>query len=270
MRQTGEFGSMSSTATGSRQIGLAVSSWSHRGHSIAGMSVSYALDDHVATITFDDGKANAYSHDVLVELASALDRAEADPEARSVLIAGRPGRFSAGFDLQEMTASDESMRTLVAAGGRFMARLLLEPLPVVAACTGHALAAGALVLLAADHRVGIAGDWKVGLNEVAIGMRLPIWAVELARYRMPPSAFDHIILGEIGGPDEARAAGFLDRVVAPEEIMAEAMSDAVKLAGLRRGAVEGTKRHARRQTALRMLDGIEEDLASLTGPQTTG
>ncbi len=231
------------------------------------MTVSYALDQHVAIITFDDGKANVYSHNVLVQLASALDRAQADPDARSVLIAGRPGRFSAGFDLQEMTSSLEGMRSLVAAGGRFMARLLLEPLPVVAACTGHALAAGALVLLAADHRVGTAGDWKIGLNEVAIGMRLPVWAVELARYRMPPSAFDRIILGAIGGPDEARGAGFLDQVVAPEDIMAEAMAAAVKLAQLRRGAVYGTKSKARAETARRMLDGMDEDLASLNGPE---
>ncbi len=230
------------------------------------MTVSYALEQQVAIITFDDGKANVYSHNVLVQLASALDRAQADPEARSVLIVGRPGRFSAGFDLQEMTASLESMRSLVAAGGRFMARLLLEPLPVVAACTGHALAAGALVLLAADHRVGTAGEWKIGLNEVAIGMRLPVWAVELARYRMPPSAFDRIILGEIGGPDEARVAGFLDQVVAPEDMVAEAMAAAVKLAQLRRSAVYGTKRKARAETARRMLDGMDEDLASLSGP----
>jgi enoyl-CoA hydratase len=231
------------------------------------MSVSYALDQHVAIITFDDGKANVYSHNVLVQLASALDRAQADPQARSVLIAGRPGRFSAGFDLQEMTSSLESMRSLVAAGGRFMARLLLEPLPVVAACTGHALAAGALVLLAADLRIGIAGDWKIGLNEVAIGMRVPVWAVELARYRMPPAAFDRIILGAIGGPDEARGAGFLDQVVAPEVIMAEAMGAAVKLAQLRREAVYGTKSKARAETARRMLDGMDEDLASLNGPE---
>jgi enoyl-CoA hydratase len=232
------------------------------------MPVSYALDQQVAIITFDDGKANVYSRDALAELTSALDRADADPEARSVLIVGRPGRFSAGFDLQEMTASLESMRSLVAAGGRFMARLLLEPLPVVTACTGHALAAGALALLAADHRVGAAGDWKIGLNEVAIGMRLPVWAIELARYRMPPSAFDRIILGQIGGPDEARAAGFLDRVVAPEELMAEAMAVAVNLAQLKRAAVGGTKSKARGEIARRMLEGMDEDLASLTGPET--
>jgi enoyl-CoA hydratase len=231
------------------------------------VSVTYDLRDHVATITFDDGKANVYTHEVLDEMHRALDQARADPaEARAVLIVGRPGRFSAGFDLATMTASPDAMRALVADGARFVARLLLEPIPVVAACTGHALAAGALVLLAADHRIGIAGDWRIGLNEVAIGMALPVWAVELARYRMPAGQFDRILLGEIGGPDEACAAGFLDRVVAPDDLRSEATANATRLAALRTGAVAGTKERARTELARRMLEGLDDDLAALSPP----
>ena len=229
------------------------------------MSVTYALEDHVATITFDDGKANVYTHDVLDRLGEALDRAQTD-EAGAVLLVGRPGRFSAGFDLATMTASPEGMRELVAAGGRFVARLLLEPRPVVAACSGHALAAGALVLLAADHRVGAAGDWRIGLNEVAIGMALPVWAVELARYRMPAGQFDRIVLGEIGGPDEACAADFLDEVVAPDDLLVAATAIAARLANLRGGAVAATKTRARGEVARRMLAGMDEDLAGLSAP----
>jgi len=231
------------------------------------MPVTYNLQEHVAVVSFDDGKANVYSHEVLEALAAALNRAEADPQARAVLLVGRPGRFSAGFDLATMTAGPESMRSLVAAGGRFVAKLLLEPLPVVAACTGHALAAGALVLLAADHRIGAAGEWKIGLNEVAIGMPLPTWAVELARYRMPPSEFDRIVLGQTGGPEEARTAGFLDRVVAPDELLAEATAAASHLAELKGGAVAGTKTRARAEVADRMLTGMDEDLASISVPE---
>jgi enoyl-CoA hydratase len=232
------------------------------------VSVSYAIQDHVATITFDDGKANVYTHEVLEQLHRALDQARADPaETGAVLLVGRPGRFSAGFDLATMTASPDAMRALVADGARFVARLLLEPLPVVAACSGHALAAGALVLLAADHRVGMAGDWRIGLNEVAIGMALPVWAVELARYRMPAGQFDRILLGEIGGPDEACAAGFLDRVVAPDDLLSEATATATRLAALRTGAVAGTKERARGELARRMLEGLDDDLAALSPPE---
>jgi enoyl-CoA hydratase len=232
------------------------------------VSISYGIEDHVAIISFDDGKANVFTHEVLDQLGEALDRAETDPaEARAVLLAGRPGRFSAGFDLATMTASPDSMRKLVSAGGRFVARLLLEPLPVIAACTGHALAAGALVLLAADQRLGVAGDWKIGLNEVAIGMALPVWAVELARYRMPAGQFDRILLGETGGPDEAITAGFLDRVVAPDALMAEATATASRLAALRTGAVAGTKTRARAEVVRRMLEGMDADLAALSPPE---
>jgi enoyl-CoA hydratase len=232
------------------------------------MSVTYSVQGHVAVVTFDDGKANVYSHEVLDALSAALDQAEADTEIGAILFAGRPGRFSAGFDLSTMTASPDSMRDLVAAGGRFVAKLLLEPLPVVAACTGHALAAGALVLLAADHRIGALGDWKIGLNEVAIGMPLPTWAVELARYRMPPSEFDHIVLGLTGGPEAAMVAGFLDQIVAADALMAEATAAAGRLAELRRGAVAGTKTRARAAVARRMLVDMDQDLAAISVPVT--
>jgi enoyl-CoA hydratase len=234
------------------------------------MTVTYKLDEHVAVITFDDGKANVFTHEALDALGQALDRAEADPEAHGVLLAGRPGRFSAGFDLATMTAGPAEMRALVAHGARFTARLLLEPLPVVAACPGHALAAGALVLLACDHRIGASGEWRIGLNEVAIGMALPVWAVELARYRMPPSALDRIVLGEVDSPADAAASGFLDRVVGPDELLAEARATAARFATLRAGAVEGTKARTRAEVARRMLDGLEEDLAGLSQPSPAG
>jgi enoyl-CoA hydratase len=233
------------------------------------MPVTYALEEQVAVITFDDGKANAYTHEALRSLSEALDRAHAE-EARAVLLAGRPGRFSAGFDLATMTAGPGPMRELVAAGARFLARLFLEPRPVVAACTGHALAAGALVLLAADHRIGAAGGFKIGLNEVAIGLAMPVFGVELARYRMPPSALDHVILGETGGPEEACAAGFLDRVVAPEDLLAAAFSAAAGFAALQPAAVAGTKTRARGAVARRMLEDLEADLSGLTLPAPAG
>jgi enoyl-CoA hydratase len=230
------------------------------------MSVTYQLDGHVAVVTLDDGKANALGRDLLDALGHALDRAEADPDARAVLLVGRPGRFSAGFDLATMTAGVDEMRALVGAGARLIARLLMEPLPVVAACTGHALAAGALLLLACDYRIGGRGEFKIGLNETVIGMSLPVWAVELARYRMPPSALDQIILGQVTGPDEACAAGFLDRVVDPDRLLGEAAALAARLSGLRTGVVAATKTRLRGEVARRMLEGLDEDLAGLAMP----
>lgn len=230
------------------------------------MPVTYEVQDRVAVVTHDDGKANVYTPDVLDELSAAFDKSAADGQVSAVLLAGRPGRFSAGFDLATMTSDEESMRSLVASGGRFAAKLLMHPMPVVVACTGHALAAGALLLLAGDRRIGAAGDFKIGLNEVAIGMPLPVWAVELARYRMPTGEFDRIVIGDIGGPEAAVRAGFLDGVVAAETVIDSAMEEARRLSVLRRGAVSGTKSRARRAIADRMLDRMDEDLALVGKP----
>ncbi|HET9075428.1 MAG TPA: crotonase/enoyl-CoA hydratase family protein, partial [Acidimicrobiales bacterium] len=222
------------------------------------MPVTYELRDRVACIVMDDGKANALDLRTVEDLHNALDRAADDERVGAVLIAGRPGRFSAGFDLATMTSGRGPMQELVTAGGRLTARLLLEPTPVVAACTGHALAAGGLLLLAADRRIGAAGDFKIGLNEVSIGMTLPKWAVELARYRLPPSEFDwRVVLGRTASPEEAVRAGFLDRVVPADSVFEEAVAVAMELSTLSTPAVEGTKHRARGPVAARMLEGMD-------------
>jgi enoyl-CoA hydratase len=226
--------------------------------------VALAVDDGVATITIDDGKANAIDHGVLGDLDAALAQAVAD--AHAVVLAGRPGRFSAGFDLATMTSSVDGMRALVIAGAETLLRVFSCPVPVVAACTGHALAAGALLLLVSDRRIGADGPFKVGLNEVAIGMPLPAFAVELARYRMPPSAFDTALLGETFAPAEAVAAGYLDRVVPADDVVAEAQAEARRLSALRRGAVDGSKQRARGALVERVLAGLAADMGSITAP----
>ena len=228
--------------------------------------VSYELDGSVAIIGLDDGKANAISHDLVDALHAALDWAES--EARAVVIVGREGRFSAGFHLPTMTAGTDEMRGLVTAGAELLLRLYLFPRPVVVACTGHALAAGALLLLVADVRVGAAGDFKVGLNEVAIGMQLPIFAVELARDRLLPTAFTAATLGaRLYGPDDAAAVGYLDRVVAPDQLVPTAREAAAELAELRTGAFAETKERARSTTVDFARATLAEDMASIEVPQ---
>jgi enoyl-CoA hydratase len=181
-----------------------------------------------------------------------------------VLLQGRPGRFSAGFDLSIMTSGVEPMRALVTQGAELLLRVFTFPVPVVAACTGHALAAGALMLLVSDVRIGAEGDFKIGLNEVAIGMGLPIFGVEFARYRMPPSEFDSAVLGEVFGPADAVQAGYLDRT--SSTVIDDALATAHRLSALRTGAVAHTKQHARGAIAQRIKDGLYADMASLSGP----
>jgi enoyl-CoA hydratase len=181
-------------------------------------------------------------------------------------VTGRPGRFSAGFDLSVMTSGEEQMRELVTEGAEVLMRLFAHPAPVVCACTGHALAMGSLLLLAADVRIGAAGDYKLGLNEVAIGMGLPIFAIELARYRLTAAGFNAALLGEVFGPENAMEAGYLDRVVPAEAVVDEAAATARRLGELRTGAVAHSKQHARGGLAALVLDTLEKDMGSLSGP----
>ncbi|HEY2813857.1 MAG TPA: crotonase/enoyl-CoA hydratase family protein [Acidimicrobiales bacterium] len=229
------------------------------------MPVSLEHDGSVAVIGLDDGKANALTHEVLAAIDDGLTRAS-DDGAAAVLLAGRTGRFSAGFDLSVMTAGEEQMRGLVTAGAELLMRLFTFPAPVVVACTGHALAAGALLLLAGDVRIGAAGDYKLGLNEVAIGMGLPAFAIEMARYRLTPGGFNAALLGEVYPPDVAAAVGYLDRVVAADDVVDEASRTARRLAELRTGAVSHSKQLARAAIAQRIRDGLSDDLASVSGP----
>lgn len=228
-------------------------------------SLSYRLDDTVAIITMDDGKANAISPAVLEGLDALLDRAQS--EARALLIEGRPGKFSAGFDLSVMTAGPEPMRGLVTQGAEFLSRLYEFPLPTVAACSGHALAGGALILLVSDVRIGALGNAKIGLNEVAIGMALPIFCVEFARDRLAPAAFTRATMGaQVFDPQGAVAAGYLDAAVPPEALAEEALTQARALAQLSTGAYSRTKVLARRATLDLVRSTLTADIASLTGP----
>jgi enoyl-CoA hydratase len=229
---------------------------------------TYRLDDGVAVITLDDGKANAIDFALVDALHAHLDRAAG--EARAVVVTGRPGKFCAGFNLSIMTESTEAMQRLVGAGAELLVRLYDFELPTVAASTGHALAAGALVLLALDHRVG-AGDVpaKIGLNEVAIGMPLPIFAIELARERMAtPRLFHEATLqARLFDPEGAVDAGYLDRVVPAASLLDEAVADAKRLGELRTGAYRETKRNTRRPVIEYIRSTLGADMAALTGPE---
>ena len=221
--------------------------------------VTYELEESVALLRIDDGKANAISPPLIAAVDEALDRAEA--EAQCVLIAGRPGYFCAGFDLGIMRQGADAARTLVTKGAELAIRLYAFPTPVVMTCTGHALAMGAILLTVGDMRMGAQGEFKIGLNEVAIGMPLPDFGIEFARERLSARHLARAVINaEIFSPAGAVEAGFLDRVVAPEALHAEARAEAQRLSKLDRKAYHHTK--------LRMHGGaIDRIRRSLSEPR---
>ena len=149
------------------------------------------------------------------------------------------------------------------AGGELLLRIIESEVPVVAACSGHALAMGALMLLAADLRIGASGDFKLGLNEVAIKLTLPVFALELAKARLAREQLARATtLAEVYDPAGALAAGYLDRVVAPDQLETEALAAAERLAKLSRGAYQATKRKLRAEMTARIRATLTQDMAS--------
>jgi enoyl-CoA hydratase len=224
------------------------------------------IEDGVAVLRLDDGKVNVISHRVIELLHAGLDQARA--EATAVAIVGREGKLCAGFDLSEMTAGIERTQALVGAGGKLLMRIFAHPQPVVVAVTGHALAAGALLVLSADTRIGADGPAKIGLNETAIGMGLPEFAIELAQARLAPTHLTRAtVQAEIFDPAGAVAAGYLDRVVPVDQCEAAALDEARRLGALPGAAYAHTKRAIRQAQADRVSAGIDADMASITAPR---
>ncbi len=218
---------------------------------------TYELIDHVAVVTMDDGKANVFGPDMIAALNGHLDRA-AD-EAKVVLLSGRPGLFSGGFDLRVIRGDDQEVwRDMTRGGARLLMRLYGLPQPLVIASTGHAVALGALCLLTGDYRVGADGDFRIGLNETAIGLALPPFAVMLADERLSRRHLARASLGAtIFSPAEAKDAGFLDEVVAPQDLRESALDVARQMVDLDGSAFAGTKRGLRGASIARVLEGLE-------------
>jgi enoyl-CoA hydratase len=202
--------------------------------------VNYQLDGSIATITMQNGKVNAMSPDHISAINGALNQAEKDNAV--VMLVGQPGIFSAGFDLKVFQADAVAGVEMVKAGSTLCRRMLAFPTPIIGVCTGHSLAQGCFTLMACDFRIGVDGPFNLGLNEVQIGMTMHQFGIELPRARLTQSSFQRAVnTAQIFTPSEAVEAGFLDKVVASEDLMATALEEAQRLAGLDLSAHQTTK-----------------------------
>jgi enoyl-CoA hydratase len=225
----------------------------------------YGLEDGVATIAMDDGKVNALSIEMLKAVLGAFDQAERDDAV--VVLTGREGYFSAGFDLKVFSERPEEIVEMLTLGARLSERILSFPSPVLVACSGHAIAAGTFPALSADLRIGVEGPFKLGLNEVKIGLTVPLYVVELARQRLSPADFNRALVNAtMYRPEEAVGAGFLDRLVAPEALEQAAADAAGEQAKLDRGAHSATKLRVRERALEALRAAIDAELAGLPQP----
>jgi enoyl-CoA hydratase/carnithine racemase len=221
---------------------------------------SYELEGQVATIAMDDGKVNALSIEMLKSVMAALDCAEQDRAV--VVLTGREKYFSAGFDLKVFSERPGEIVEMLTLGARLSERLLSFPTPVLVACNGHAIAAGTFPALAADLRIGVEGPYKLGLNEVKIGLTVPLYVVELARQRLAPRDFNRsLVTAAMYSPEEAVAAGLLDRIVPVEQLREVSVAAAGELAGLDMDAHAATKLRVREHALGALREAIDAELA---------
>ena len=226
-----------------------------------GQRTRVSLEDGVAWITLDDGKVNALSAAMIAEIGEALDAAE---RAGAVaVLRGRDGIFSAGFDLKTF-ASAEAGVAMVRAGAELVLRLLAFPRPVLTVCTGHAYPAGAFLMLAADVRLGLAGPWRIGMNEVAIGLTVPKFAIELARHRLTPPGFARIPTAAMFPPDEAMRLGYLDRVLADSRELADAArEEAARLRALDMPSYVATRARVNERAIGAIRAALEDEIRAV-------
>lgn len=219
------------------------------------MAITREVDDGIAVVTLDDGKVNALDLDRFAALDRALDECVDD---RAVVLGGRDGVFSAGLDLGVLSASADDVLAPAVALTRTTMRLWTEPRPVVAAVTGHAIAAGTILALACDHAIAAEGDYRWGLNETALGLVLPQWVVDLARSTVRADLLERLLLpGRLVGPHDAFAAGMADDVAPLDEVRDRALAHASALAELDRGVYAANKGRLRGAAAAAALVELE-------------
>jgi enoyl-CoA hydratase len=226
---------------------------------------TYSRSGPVGSIVMDDGKANVMSLDMLNALHAAFDRAEKDKTA--VILKARGKHFSGGFDLGVFAKGSAGEQYLmVRAGAELALRILSFPTPVVAACQGNAFPMGAFLIMSSDHRIAAEGNYRIGMNEVAIGLTVPRFAIEIARQRLTPGYFSRVVMtAEMFGPAEAVTAGFFDRVVAADALERAAEEAAQALSTLNMAAHAATKARAR-GAAIKMIRAmIDEDITPQYG-----
>jgi len=229
------------------------------------MSITYEADDGVATLTLDDGKVNAMAAPFFAAVNAALDRAEAE-RPHAVILAGRPGYFSAGLNLKLLpTLAPAEFKSTMVAFGEMMLRVFTFPIPCIAAVTGHAIAGGAFLAYACDERYQARGPYKLHVNEVAIALPLPTWALAIAMTAIPPRWHTEAILqARPYGPDDALERRLVDGVVpAGEDVVTRARQAASRLAGLDLGAYATAKSRMRERDVAWARRNLEAEALGL-------
>jgi enoyl-CoA hydratase len=221
---------------------------------------TYSRSGPIGKIVMDDGKLNVMSVAMLSALHAAFDEAQRDGTV--AILAARGKAFSAGFDLKVFSdGSAHDMYTMLKLGAELALRLLSFPTPVVAACNGHALPMGAFLLMSSDVRIAAEGAYGIGMNEVAIALKVPRFALEVARQRLTPAYFNRAVTtGQMFAPAEAAIAGFVDWTIPAADLESVAYDVAERLTKIDMPSHAATKRRAREPAIKAIRATIDQDI----------
>jgi enoyl-CoA hydratase/carnithine racemase len=220
--------------------------------------------DSVAEIRMDRPPANALNRELVEKLLAALETASMDG-ARAIVLTGRPGMFSGGLDVPELLPLDR--RQVEAFWSLFFAltrQLAASPVPVIAAISGHAPAGGAVLALQCDYRIGVTGKYRIGLNEVQVGLPVPgTILLALEQVVGPRVARRMATRGEMLSMEDAHVVGLLDELVVPEQLVSAALNRANELLLLPPVAMNTT----RLASKARLIEALNSsaDVAAATG-----
>lgn len=202
------------------------------------------IDHHgeVAVIRMDRPPANALDHALVEALLSALDGVQASG-ARALILTGRPGMFSGGLDVPALI--DCKRPDIERFWQQFFlltCRLASSPVPVIAALSGHAPAGGAVLALQCDYRIGVHGNFRIGLNEVQVGLPVPA-TILLALEEVIGTRWMRRIAtrGSLLPMAEALGIGLVDELVDPDKLMPTAVARAQELLSLPPVAMNTTR-----------------------------
>jgi enoyl-CoA hydratase len=196
--------------------------------------LDYQVRDGIGVISMDDGKANAIGGDWLNAFARVLEESRAD-DTTALVITGRAGFFSGGLDLKELpTLPSDQLRSVTDAFVAAMRDVFLFPKPVIAASTGHAIAGGMMLYLAADVRFALdAGAGRYGLNEAITGIPLLGGTVGICEYGIPPQHHTEFILhGRLVDARTTFERGITDRLCGAGALLDAALAHALSLRDL--------------------------------------
>jgi len=203
-------------------------------------------------VSLDTGKRNVLTIGAIDALKEAI---APDADAPAVVLSGRSDGFCAGLDNATLAAGDVARESLLAAMGELLLYALEGPTRIVAVCEGHAVAAGAMLLLVSDVRLAVPGAYKVGFTEPRLGMPLPELPALLARERLDRRRLHELTaLGRIVGPKEAAEAGFFDAMATPETLRRTAIEHAREISELGDAAYRGSLEAAWMQSLARIRE----------------